>query len=92
LAEEQQLRGYDAVHLAAAQTIADANTVFASGDHDLIAAAAHLGLTVAPARWGERMNDPGTAYSSRGGPQYLQPTPCLCGHAPGECLLTPAAG
>ena len=50
LAEEQHLRGYDAVHLAAARTVADENTVFASGDHDLIAAAAHLGLTVAPGK------------------------------------------
>ena len=47
LAEEQQLRGYDAVHLAAAQAVADADTVFASGDQQLIAAASHLGLTVA---------------------------------------------
>ena len=47
LAEEQHLRGYDAVHLAAARTVADADTVFASGDHEL-AAAANLGLTVVP--------------------------------------------
>ncbi len=37
LAEEHQLRGYDAVHLAAAQTVADVDTVFASGDQNLIA-------------------------------------------------------
>ncbi len=49
LAEEQQLRGYDAVHLAAAQAIADGDTVFASGDQQLTAAASHLGLMVAPA-------------------------------------------
>ncbi len=48
LAEEHQLRGYDAVHLAAAQTVADVDTVFASGDQNLIATASHLGLTVAP--------------------------------------------
>ena len=47
LAEEQQLRGYDAVHLAAAQAVADADTVFVSGDQQLIAAASNLGLTVA---------------------------------------------
>ena len=50
LAEEHQLRGYDAVHLAAAQTVTDVDTVFASGDQNLIAAASHLGLTVAPGR------------------------------------------
>ncbi len=50
LAEQQQLRGYDAVHLAAAQTIADADTVFASNDRRLVAAASGLGLTVAPER------------------------------------------
>ncbi len=50
LAEEQQLRGYDAVHLAAAQAIADGDTVFASGDQALTAAASHLGLMVAPGR------------------------------------------
>ena len=50
LAEQQQLRGYDAVHLAAAQTIADADTVFASNDRKLVAAASDLGLTVAPER------------------------------------------
>ena len=47
LTEEQHLRGYDAVHLAAARTVADEDTVFASGDHELVAAA-NLGLTVAP--------------------------------------------
>ena len=50
LAEQQQLRGYDAVHLAAAKTIADADTVFASNDRKLVAAASDLGLTVAPER------------------------------------------
>ncbi len=50
LAEQQQLRGYDAVHLAAAQTIADADTVFAGNDRKLVAAASDLGLTVAPER------------------------------------------
>lgn len=50
LAEEQELRGYDAVHMAAAQVIADADTVFASGDQQLIAAANSLGLAVANPR------------------------------------------
>ncbi len=50
LAEEQLLRGYDAVHLAAAQAVADMDTVFASGDQQLIAVASHLGLIVAPGR------------------------------------------
>ncbi len=49
LAEEQQLRGYDAVHLAAAQAVADMDTVFASGDQRLITAASQIGLIVAPA-------------------------------------------
>ncbi len=49
LSEEQQLRGYDAVHLAAAHAVADVDTIFASGDQQLIAAASHLGLIVAPA-------------------------------------------
>lgn len=47
LAEERELRGYDAVHLAAAQAVADADTIFASGDQHLIAAATGLGLAVA---------------------------------------------
>lgn len=50
LAEARQLRGYDAVHLAAAQAVADADTIFASGDQRLIAAASQLGLIVAPGR------------------------------------------
>ncbi|WP_419926391.1 type II toxin-antitoxin system VapC family toxin [Candidatus Poriferisocius sp.] len=49
LSEEQQLRGCDAVHLAAAHAVADVDTIFASGDQQLIAAASRLGLTVAPA-------------------------------------------
>jgi hypothetical protein len=47
LAEEQGLRGYDAVHLAAALAVADADTVFLSGDRELLAAAARAGLAVA---------------------------------------------
>lgn len=48
LAEDQGLRGYDAVHLAAALAVADADTVFLSGDRELLAAAARVGLAVAP--------------------------------------------
>lgn len=47
LADEQELRGYDAVHLAGALAVSDADTIFASGDQQLIAAAARLGFTVA---------------------------------------------
>lgn len=47
MAEEQGLRGYDAVHLAAAQAVADAETVLVSGDQQLVAAAARIGLAVA---------------------------------------------
>lgn len=45
LAEDEGLRGYDAVHLAAALSV-DA-TVLTSADHDLCAAAEHRGLHVA---------------------------------------------
>ena len=47
LAEREGLRSYDAVHLAAALAVADTDTVFASGDRALLAAAVRLGLTVA---------------------------------------------
>ena len=50
MAEELGLRGYDAVHLAAAQAVADSDTIFISGDQQLIAAATRLGLTVALAQ------------------------------------------
>lgn len=50
LAEEQQLRGCDAVHLTAAQAVADQDTIFASGDQQLIAAATRVGLSVALTR------------------------------------------
>ncbi|MCY3952950.1 MAG: type II toxin-antitoxin system VapC family toxin [bacterium] len=49
LAEEEGLRGYDAVHLAAALAVAGTDTVFISGDRELLAAAARLGLAVAQA-------------------------------------------
>lgn len=47
LAEQEGLRGYDAVHLAAAQAVADADTVLLSGDRELLAAASRRGLAVA---------------------------------------------
>ncbi len=47
LAEHHELRGYDAVHLAAAERVADGTTVLAAGDRDLCAAARMLGLAVA---------------------------------------------
>ena len=47
LASEHGLRGYDAVHLAAALAIADDDTVLASDDRELLAAATRDGLMVA---------------------------------------------
>ena len=46
-AEDQGRRGYDAVHLAAALTVADSDTVFLGGDRELLTAATRLGLAVA---------------------------------------------
>lgn len=46
LAETHRLRGYDAVHLAAAAAIADGDLVLVTGDSDLAAAAAAIGLAV----------------------------------------------
>lgn len=46
LAESYALRGYDAVHLAAAETLADEDVVLVAGDERLCAAAASLGLAV----------------------------------------------
>lgn len=47
LAELHALRGYDAVHLAAAERVASDTTVVVSGDRELLAAAGTLGLAVA---------------------------------------------
>jgi len=47
LAETHDLRGYDAVHLAAAHRVADADLVFVAGDRPLLAAAAIGGLMTA---------------------------------------------
>lgn len=46
LAQEHGLRGYDAVHLAAARSVADEELVLATGDGELAAAATTLGITV----------------------------------------------
>lgn len=49
LAEELELRGYDAVHLAAALAFGP-DTVMVTWDQDLRRAAARVGCAVAPAR------------------------------------------
>lgn len=48
LAQEQALRGYDAIHLASAELLRDDEFVLAAGDHDLLRAARELDLAVAP--------------------------------------------
>lgn len=47
LAERHALRGSDAVHLAAAERVADDEMVLVAGDRELLAAAATLGLALA---------------------------------------------
>lgn len=47
LAEQHALRGYDAVHLAAAHRVNDVELVVVAGDRPLLAAAAADGLTTA---------------------------------------------
>ena len=47
LADRLALRGYDAVHCASAERIADADLVVASGDKDLLAACTELALATA---------------------------------------------
>ena len=47
LAQAFGLRGYDAVHLAAATAIADSDFLFVTGDGDLAAAATAAGIAVA---------------------------------------------
>lgn len=47
LAEVRQLRGYDAVHLAAADRVGDPNVVVIAGDGAFLAAAAAEGMAVA---------------------------------------------
>ena len=47
LTEAQALRAYDAVHLAAAMQVVEADLVLVAGDRALLAAAASVGLMVA---------------------------------------------
>lgn len=47
LAETHGLRGYDAVHLAAAQLLDGSDSVLVAGDQALLTAAEAVGLTVA---------------------------------------------
>lgn len=47
LAHEQNLRGYDAVHLASAELLRAEELVFVAADRDLSAAARRLGFAVA---------------------------------------------
>jgi uncharacterized protein len=47
LAQRHALRGYDAVHLAAAERVRDDATVMVAGDHRLCEAAEAIGLAVA---------------------------------------------
>jgi len=46
LAEQFALRGYDSVHLAAAETLSDPDLVLVGGDHELRDAALALGIDV----------------------------------------------
>ncbi len=48
LAEDQGLRAYDAVHLAAARRVDDLDLIVVAGDRALLAAAEALGMSVAP--------------------------------------------
>ena len=47
LAEDQGLRAYDAVHLAAARRVADLDLIVVAGDRALLAAADAVGMSVA---------------------------------------------
>ncbi len=47
LAEQYALRAYDAIHLAAAERVIDADLVVVAGDQALIAAAEKLGIPTA---------------------------------------------
>ena len=50
LAEMFALRGYDAIHLASAEAVADPDTVLITADHELASAAVSLGIeTLIPA-------------------------------------------
>ena len=54
LSEQLNLRGYEAVHCASAETLADDDLVVASGDRALLEACKTLGLNVAPMPLGNR--------------------------------------
>lgn len=47
LAEDQALRAYDAVHLAAALRVADLDVILVAGDRAMLAAAGALGMSTA---------------------------------------------
>ena len=47
LAEQQSLRGYDAVHLAGVEALNDPDTILVAGDHQLCDAGERLGINVA---------------------------------------------
>ena len=47
LAQRHELRGYDAIHLAAAERVAPDTSILVAGDRDLCTAAAQLGMAVA---------------------------------------------
>lgn len=53
LAQHHALRGYDAVHLAAAERVRDDATVMVAGDRDLLAAAGALDMAVADTSSGD---------------------------------------
>lgn len=55
LAEELSLRGYDAVHLASAETLGDLEVVVVAGDRALLKGAAALGLAVGDLESAERL-------------------------------------
>ena len=46
LAQHHPLRGYDALHLAAAERVRSDTTILVAGDHDLCTAAGALGIAV----------------------------------------------
>jgi predicted nucleic acid-binding protein len=47
LAEDEGLRAYDALHLAAARRVADLELIVVAGDRALLAAAGALGMSIA---------------------------------------------
>ena len=47
LAQRHELRGYDAIHLVAAERVTSDTSILVTGDRDLCTAAAQLGMAVA---------------------------------------------